>query len=36
MKRPKGAIASKAQREGISLRPINRSPYNRRNKIERR
>ena len=28
--RPPAAIRSKAQREGISLRPINRSPYNRR------
>ena len=28
--RPKAAIRSKAQREGISLRPVNRSPYNRR------
>ena len=26
MQRPKGSIASKAHREGISLRPINRSP----------
>jgi len=30
MERPPASIASKAQREGISLRPINRSPYNRR------
>jgi hypothetical protein len=30
--RPPGAIRSKAQREGISLRPVNRSPYNRRRK----
>ena len=30
MQHPLGSIASKAQREGISLRPINRSPYNRR------
>jgi hypothetical protein len=30
--RPPAAIRSKAQREGISLRPINRSPYNRRRK----
>jgi hypothetical protein len=36
MQRPKGSIASKAHREGISLRPINRSPYNRRKKITRR
>jgi hypothetical protein len=28
--RPLAAIRSKAQREGISLRPTNRSPYNRR------
>jgi len=28
--RPEGAIRSKAQREGISLRPANRSPYTRR------
>ena len=28
--RPEAAIRSKAQREGISLRPTNRSPYNRR------
>lgn len=28
--RPVAAIRSKAQREGISLKPINRSPYNRR------
>jgi hypothetical protein len=30
MKRPPAAIRSKAQREGISLSPANRSPYNRR------
>ncbi len=30
LQRPIAAIRSKAQREGISLRPINRSPYNRR------
>jgi hypothetical protein len=30
MERPPASIASKAQREGISLRPTNRSPYNRR------
>nr|WP_265441097.1 hypothetical protein [Bradyrhizobium sp. SEMIA] len=30
MQRPPGAISSKAQREGISLKPVNRSPYNRR------
>lgn len=28
--RPPAAIRSKAQREGISLKPANRSPYNRR------
>lgn len=28
--RPPTAIRSKAQREGISLRPVNRSPYSRR------
>jgi hypothetical protein len=30
LQRPEGAIRSKAQREGISLKPVNRSPYNRR------
>jgi hypothetical protein len=30
LQRPEGAIRSKAQREGISLRPANRSPYSRR------
>jgi hypothetical protein len=30
LQRPPSAIRSKAQREGISLRPSNRSPYNRR------
>jgi hypothetical protein len=30
MERPPTSIASKAQRENISLRPTNRSPYNRR------
>ncbi|MET4071290.1 hypothetical protein ABID58_006102 [Bradyrhizobium sp. S3.2.6] len=30
LQRPITAIRSKAQREGISLKPINRSPYNRR------
>ena len=29
LQRPPSAIRSKAQREGISLRPTNRSPYNR-------
>ncbi|WP_233443059.1 hypothetical protein [Bradyrhizobium brasilense] len=36
MERPKGSITRKAQREGISLRPINRSPYNRRKEAVRR
>ena len=30
LQRPVAAIRSKAQREGISLRPTNRSPYSRR------
>jgi hypothetical protein len=30
LRRPEAAIRSKAQREGISLKPVNRSPYNRR------
>jgi hypothetical protein len=30
LERPEGAVRSKAQREGISLKPVNRSPYNRR------
>jgi hypothetical protein len=30
LQRPEAAIRSKAQREGISLKPANRSPYNRR------
>lgn len=30
LRRPPAAIRSKAQREGISLSPANRSPYNRR------
>jgi hypothetical protein len=30
LQRPPAAIRSKAQREGISLRPVNRSPYTRR------
>jgi len=29
LQRPPTAIRSKAQREGISLKPANRSPYNR-------
>jgi hypothetical protein len=32
LQRPPAAIRSKAQREGISLMPANRSPYNRRTK----
>jgi hypothetical protein len=36
LQRPIAAIRSKAQREGISLRPINRSPYNRRAKTAKR
>jgi hypothetical protein len=32
LERPVAAIRSKAQREGISLKPANRSPYNRRTK----
>jgi hypothetical protein len=30
LQRPVAAIRSKAQREGISLRRVNRAPYNRR------
>lgn len=30
LRRPMGSIRAKAHREGISLRPINRSPYSRR------
>jgi hypothetical protein len=30
LQRPPASISSKAQREGISLRPVNRSPYDRR------
>ena len=36
LQRPIGAIQSKAQREGISLKPVNRSPYNRRTKSAKR
>jgi hypothetical protein len=36
LQRPIGAIRSKAQREGISLKPVNRSPYNRRTKSAKR
>ena len=35
LQRGEGAIRSKAHREGISLRPTNRSPYNRRKKSRR-
>ncbi|MFH1343751.1 MAG: hypothetical protein ABIL01_21465 [Pseudomonadota bacterium] len=35
LQRPPGSITSKAQREGISLKPVNRSPYNRRKKAAR-
>lgn len=36
LQRPVAAIRSKAQREGISLRPANRSPYNRQTKAAKR
>ncbi|HKU04810.1 MAG TPA: hypothetical protein VJR30_01970 [Bradyrhizobium sp.] len=36
LERPVGAIRSKAQREGISLRPVNQSPYNRRARTSRK
>jgi hypothetical protein len=36
LQRPVTAIRSKAQREGISLRPVNQSPYNRRSRTTRR
>jgi hypothetical protein len=36
LQRPIAAIRSKAQREGMSLRPVNRSPYNRRAKAAKR
>jgi hypothetical protein len=36
LQRPEAAIRSKAQREGISLKPANRSPYNRRAATGRR
>ena len=35
LQRPEAAIRSKAQREGISLKPINRSPYNRKGRANR-
>jgi hypothetical protein len=35
LQRPKASVSSKAQREGISLRPTNRSPYNRRKTAKR-
>jgi hypothetical protein len=36
LQRPPAGIRSKARREGISLRPVNRSPYNRRSTKKRR
>jgi hypothetical protein len=36
LQRPPTAIRSKAQREGISLAPANRSPYTRRKKTARK
>jgi hypothetical protein len=36
LQRPPAAIRSKAQREGISLSPVNRSPYTRRKASQRR
>jgi hypothetical protein len=36
LRRPPSAIRSKAQREGMSLRPVNRSPYSRRKAAKRR
>lgn len=36
LQRPVAAIRSKAQREGISLKPVNRSPYNRRTKARKK
>jgi hypothetical protein len=36
MGRTETAVRGKAQREGISLRPLNRSPYNRRAKASAR
>lgn len=35
LQRPEPAIRSKAQREGISLKPTNRSPYTRRKRGRR-
>jgi hypothetical protein len=35
LQRPEAAIRSKAHREGISLKPANRSPYNRRARAKR-
>jgi hypothetical protein len=35
LQRPEGAIRSKAHREGISLRPTNRAPYDRRKRSRR-
>ncbi len=36
LQRPPAGIRSKAHREGISLRPVNRSPYNRASKSAKR
>jgi hypothetical protein len=36
LQRPPTAIRSKAQREGISLKPANRSPYNRRKRTRQK
>ena len=36
LRRPPAAIRSKAQREGISLKPANRSPYGRRKRTASR
>jgi hypothetical protein len=36
LQRPPAGIRSKARREGISLRPVNRSPYNRASKSAKR
>lgn len=36
VQRPPASIYSKAQREGISLKPVNRSPYNRQVTKKRR
>jgi hypothetical protein len=36
LQRPETAIRNKASREGISLKPTNRSPYNRRSTKKRK